>query len=91
MRTPKLHVAKDGTNTWQVKFRAAPGRAAKTTSETFTDETKALKFCQLLDALGPAGALRSCTTTRNGSTYRPWTSWPQTTSSTSPASRTAHG
>lgn len=58
MRTPKLHVAKDGERSWKVQFRVAPGRDAKTTSETFTDERKAVKFCQLLDALGPAGALK---------------------------------
>lgn len=58
MRTPTEYVAKDGTKTWKVKFRLTPGRTGKTTSETFTDETKAKKFCQLLDALGPAGALK---------------------------------
>jgi integrase len=58
MRTPKLHVASNGEQTWKVQFRLAPGRDGKITSETFTEERKALKFCQLLDVLGPAGALK---------------------------------
>ena len=58
MRTPTLHVARDGKKSWKVKFRLTPGRDGKTTSETFYDETKANKFCQLLDALGPAAALK---------------------------------
>lgn len=52
-----MHTAKSGKVTWKVQFRVAPGRAAATTSESFDDEAHALRFCQLLDALGPAGAL----------------------------------
>jgi integrase len=58
MRTPTEYVAKNGARTWKVKFRLTPGRAGKTTSETFTDRVQAEKFCRLLDAVGPAAALK---------------------------------
>lgn len=53
-RTPKKHVAGDGTVSWKVRFRTASDRQ---TSETFYDEAAALEFCGLLKALGPTRAI----------------------------------
>ncbi|HWD83308.1 MAG TPA: site-specific integrase [Kribbella sp.] len=60
MRTPEKHTAADGTETWKVRFRhGISPRTGKPlqTSEPFDDETEALRFCRLLDDLGPARAL----------------------------------
>lgn len=54
MRTPTLHVARDGTETYKIRFRDGDGHQ---TSETFVDQTAAQEFAVLLDVLGPAAAL----------------------------------
>lgn len=60
VRTPTKHVAGDGSVSWKVRFRTDDRR---NTSETFYDtdketgEAKAVRFAQLLDLLGPTGAL----------------------------------
>lgn len=48
MREPKLHVAKDGTETWRVRFRLDK----KQTSETFESRKAALRFAGWLDNYG---------------------------------------
>jgi integrase len=53
MRTPKRHIAVDGTETWKVRFRLN----GHDTSESFHDETLAGNFAQWLEILGPQGAL----------------------------------
>jgi len=54
MREAKLHVAKDGTKTWTVRFR----RATKQTSETFERQADAKKFARWLDVYGVEEAVR---------------------------------
>jgi integrase len=56
VRTPRKHVAKDGTVTWKVRFR---GDAGKQTSETFRTKAKAERFASLLDLIGVEAALRT--------------------------------
>lgn len=59
MITPRRHVAKDGTVSWQVRFRhgiTAKGKPAQT-SETFPTKREAEQFAKWLDALGSQGAL----------------------------------
>lgn len=53
-RTPKLHIAKDGTQSWKVRYRSGTGTEK---SETFYDEPSAVEFAGLLRALGPAKAI----------------------------------
>lgn len=52
MRTPTQHVAKDGTKTYKVKFRAA----GRYTSETFHRKVDAATFASVLDAGGLVAA-----------------------------------
>lgn len=53
MRTPTRHVAKDGSESWKVRFRLH----GKQTSETFTKEKPAKTFAGWIDALGAAAAV----------------------------------
>lgn len=53
MRTPTKHVAKDGSETWKVRFRLK----GKQTSASFTDDKAAEKFAKLLDAVGVEAAV----------------------------------
>ncbi|MCW2747390.1 MAG: hypothetical protein JWP10_532 [Nocardioidaceae bacterium] len=53
MRSPIVHVAKDGSVTYRVRFRVKNVQ----TSETFDSGDAAEEFCKLLDALGPKSAL----------------------------------
>jgi integrase len=60
VRQPKRYESVDGVVSWKVRFRTAAGT---NTSETFhadeseDGETKAKRFAQLLDLLGPTAAL----------------------------------
>jgi integrase len=61
VRTPKRYEAKDGAITWRVRFREGGGRTGRSTSVTFDGpkaEDDALRFCQLLEVLGPEAALK---------------------------------
>lgn len=53
-RTPKRHVAKDGTVSWKVRYRSPSGTEK---SETFYDEPSAAEFAGLVATLGPTRAL----------------------------------
>ena len=53
MRTPTVHTAADGTQTYKVRLRDA----GKQTSRTFARVKDAEKFCQWIDQYGPATAL----------------------------------
>lgn len=53
MRKVEEYTSEKGVTTYKVRFRLN----RKQTSETFTSERKAKHFAQLLDALGPHGAL----------------------------------
>lgn len=53
MRTPKKHIATDGTETWKVRFR----HKGEQTSATFTNDKAAEKFALLLEAVGSVAAL----------------------------------
>ena len=57
MPTPRIRVAGDGTPTWQVRFRTG-GRGTPETSRTFTDDGRAIWFCDLIAKLGAAEAVR---------------------------------
>ena len=54
MRRPALHVAKDGTKTWKVRFRDEHGRQS---SETFAEESAAKRFCRWMADYGLEQAL----------------------------------
>lgn len=54
VRAPRKHVAKDGTESWRVRYRSSDDRQR---SETFYDPDAAEEFARLLHALGPARAL----------------------------------
>ncbi|WP_284294504.1 tyrosine-type recombinase/integrase [Luteimicrobium album] len=54
MREPTLHVAKDGTKTWKVRFR----RVGKQSSETFKKQADARRFTRWLASYGVDEALR---------------------------------
>lgn len=56
MITPERHVARDGTETWKVRFRVG-GRGSRTTSKTFADERGALTFSRLIRDVGVERAL----------------------------------
>ena len=53
MPKPKLYVAKDGRRTYHVRVRAH----GRQTSESFKTEREALRFCKLVDAMGPESAI----------------------------------
>jgi integrase len=54
MRKPRKHVAKDGTESWKVRYRTAAGTES---SETFYEEDDALEFSRLIRAIGVTRAL----------------------------------
>lgn len=56
MPTPEYHRAKDGAETWKVRFRTG-GRGSKATSRTFTTDTGANAFVKLLRDVGPVRAV----------------------------------
>ncbi|WP_407316714.1 site-specific integrase [Isoptericola halotolerans] len=51
MPTPTMHRAKDGTETWKVRYRTG-GRGSKATSRTFASERAATTFARLLADVG---------------------------------------
>lgn len=74
MRTPEKHTAADGTETWKVRFRHGTSpRTGKPlqTSEPFDDYDAALRFCRLLDDLGPARALAALDHEQNAAAAAP--------------------
>ena len=56
MPTPELHVARDGSETWKVRFRTG-GRGSKATSRTFATERGASSFTKLLRDVGATRAV----------------------------------
>jgi integrase len=54
MRAPRKYVAKDGTESWRVRYRTTSDTEK---SETFYDEASAVEFSGLLKALGYVRAL----------------------------------
>ncbi|WP_344251015.1 tyrosine-type recombinase/integrase, partial [Isoptericola hypogeus] len=56
MPAPTFHRAKDGSESWKVRFREG-GRGSRQTSRTFTTERGATAFAKLLSDVGPARAL----------------------------------
>lgn len=54
MRTPEIHVARDGTRTWRIRFRMD----GKQTTETFVRERDARTFAGWLDKLGASEAVQ---------------------------------
>lgn len=54
MITPELYVTADGSERWRIRFRVD----RRATSKTFADQRGALEFSGLIDALGPAEAVR---------------------------------
>lgn len=54
MRKPRRYVAKDGTLSWRVRYRASDGTEK---SETFYEEADADEFAGLLKAIGVAKAI----------------------------------
>ena len=54
MITPELYVTADGSERWRIRFRID----RRATSKTFADQRGALTFAGLIDALGPAEAVR---------------------------------
>lgn len=66
MPTPQYHRAKDGSETWKVRFRTG-GRGSKATSRTFTSDAGANAFVQLLADVGTKRAVEILDT-RQGTT-----------------------
>lgn len=54
MRKPRRYVAKDGTESWRVRYRSTTGTEK---SETFYDQASADEFAQLIKAIGVVRAL----------------------------------
>lgn len=52
----KRHVAKDGTETWKIRFREG-GRGSKNTSRTFANERGAIAFAKLVRDVGGKRAI----------------------------------
>lgn len=72
MAAPKLYVARDGTETWKVRYRH-DGRGC---SQTFARRRDAVKFARWLDSYGPEGALKTLgaqqSTTHHEPTLAEW-------------------
>lgn len=56
MPAPTRQLAKDGTETWKVRFREG-GRGSRNTSRTFATERAASTFARLLSDVGPERAV----------------------------------
>jgi integrase len=70
MATPTKHVARDGSESWRVRFRYG-GRGSRASSKTFATFDGALIFSRLVDEHGADRALKILSTRRRGSTTTP--------------------